>query len=181
MTTTGPKTAIKNPFMVWGSGHVARWHTHPDPRLRNSNDLTAAHSWRVAMLVYIMMDDKTEVPVINIMADILNGLLHDVPEVYTGDMSYKFKRQYPKLADGVEQAGKDWAEREGVLFSNSNPLVKLADRIDAWLWAAVHAPDLVTTESWAEMKSRIMEDAHYLGVADVVMELFLGCQNKDWF
>ena len=70
MVTTTERIRI-----LWGSGFVNRWHSHPDPRLRNAQDTTAAHSQRVAILV-------SQLPTNALLTndDMLAAIIHDAPE-----------------------------------------------------------------------------------------------------
>lgn len=51
------------------------------------NESTAEHSWSVAMIIIILMNDlKSEFGVIDELKAIKLGLIHDVVEIYAGDV-----------------------------------------------------------------------------------------------
>jgi hypothetical protein len=165
---------------LWASGFVNRWHTFPDPRLRNAGDTTAAHSWRVAMLVFrlfqfVRMDDKA------MLQNIMVALLHDTHEVVTGDIPYSAKRASPALRAEEERVGARWLEERGVLPFDMTPEVKLCDRLDSYLLAAVNAPDILDQDAWVDMANSIISDADDLGVGREVAAIMREAQYREMF
>lgn len=155
-------------YDIWRAGFVNRWHTFTDPRLRNSDDTVAAHSWRVALLVHRLQPSYSDLVSLQ---DICVALYHDVDELATGDHSYTFKRIRPDIAEETARYGRGWLDERGVPEFEVSALVKLCDRLDAYLFAASHAPEIVSYPAWTAMRADIMEAARALDLAEEVYDL----------
>lgn len=94
----------------------------------------AEHSFNVAVLV-MEICDRLGINGHTRAASIEWSLLHDMPEILTGDIDGKFKRQYPNirpvLAAAEEDAFNWWCEQSKVVHPTVNAIVKLADKIEA--------------------------------------------------
>lgn len=161
MVTTTERIRI-----LWGSGFVNRWHSHPDPRLRNSGDTTAAHAQRVAILV-------SQLPTNARLThdDMLEAIIHDAPECYTGDVPYRAKRDRQVNTDDAEDA---WWKELGFDAFYPSPLLKLADALDAILFVKHVAPDLLDRDDWQDCINHTLGWAKTLGLRDIVEELING-------
>lgn len=113
-------------FMMEG-GSVNRFHARPG--LLQQTD--AAHSWGVAMLVYLLSPVQPSVELL------LAALTHDLAEQYTGDTpapakwALDIQADYAKLEnDKLRQYGLDFSS---LLTSNEVRILKLADTMDGLL------------------------------------------------
>lgn len=149
-------------FRVWRA-EVSRWHHSIDHRLRNSGDTIQAHQCRVAQLLSMIFQDCTK-------DELLEAIMHDVAESWTGDVSYTAK-QTPIIRDAHNWAEADTALRLG-LPAVTSPRVKLCDGIDCILWANSRAPDTMHANGWPEHVRAVLSQARSLGVGDVVAEIF---------
>lgn len=154
---------------LWASGFVNRWHSHPDPRLRNAQDTTAAHSQRVAILVMMLGPvADTEERQSNVFHDLRAALLHDAPECFTGDVPAGAKR-YQEVLEGdilplaLENLESVWWETTGLPDVFISPLVKLCDLLDAIMFVRHVAPDLLEREDWRTDISKAYGQAATLG------------------
>jgi len=153
-------------YDIWASGFVNRWHTHPDPRLRNSGDTTAAHQWRVAVLV----DMLTEGFSIDTYMDLNAALYHDAAEVATGDAPYSAKKD-STLKTALDMAESAFWRRAEVDAPRRSALVHLCDNLDHLLFCAHHAPDLLDKEDWRRHTDEVMDMAEEMGLGTEVFSL----------
>lgn len=141
-------------YRVW-QGNVMRWHHNPDYRLRNSGDCNQAHQCRTGQLLAMLFPDATA-------DEFRQALLHDVPESWTGDPSYDAKKME------VVKSAHDWAETDTALRlglpAEKSPCVDLCDNLDAILFAASRAPDLMKRADWQAHIHATIENAIFLGV-----------------
>lgn len=149
---------------MWQSGAVNRWHTNPDPRLRNSGDTTAAHQWRVATLVMLLSPDADA-------ATLRAALWHDAPECFTGDVPYEAKKEWWVSTARAEEA---WWDDIGLEEPDVPGIVKLADTLDHLLFCKSVAPDLLARPDWRAHAEHVIGWADTLGVHDAVLELIYG-------
>ncbi|CAB4157508.1 hypothetical protein UFOVP681_26 [uncultured Caudovirales phage] len=149
-------------FRIW-QANVRRWHHSTDHRLRESNDCIQAHQARVAQLVALIFPDCTK-------DDLLEALFHDVPESWTGDVSYTAKH-VPIIKDAHAFAEADTALRLG-LPSTCSDRVKLCDGIDAILWAASRVSDTLAGNGWPYHIQQVKGLAWRLGVGPAVEGIF---------
>lgn len=166
---------------LWGSGFVNRWHTHPHPGLRNSQDLTGAHSWRVAILVTMIAADNPKVSVSTVISDVMAALFHDTPECATGDLASPFKRDNPEIATRLEGHDARWLADRSVPAFVQSPLVKLCDRLDSYLFMLVQAPDLTHNPPWAKLRRQIMHDAMDQDCSTLVVRLIETIEARECF
>lgn len=157
---------------LWASGFVNRWHSNPDPRLRCSNDTTAAHSHRVSVLVDLLYDSMDEHWQLSTKAQAVRAaLLHDAAENYTGDAPYGAKRD-SRISAAMQCGERDWWEREmGDDGPEMTPIVKLCDQIDAIMFCGHVAPDLLERDDWRAHEELVMDFASQLGLRDIVEDL----------
>ena len=158
---------------LWASGFVNRWHSHRDNRLRNAQDTDAAHSQRVAILVYRLWPLIDERWRIGTLADnIYASVVHDAPECANGDSPHTAKKDFELRAALGRMDGEWWKQIGDVPVMT--PIVKLCDIIDAIMFCREVAPDLLEREDWQDDIAYTLGFAAQLGVRDEVEELVDG-------
>lgn len=147
---------------VW-QAECLRWHHNTDHRLRNSGDGIQAHQARVAQLLALIFPDCTK-------EELLEAIFHDVPESWTGDVSYSAKRIE------VIRSAHDWAESDTALRlglpATCSERVKLCDGIDAILWCASRARDILDGNGWPDHIFSVKRQAWALNVGPIVEGIF---------
>jgi len=144
---------------IFRAGFVRRWHSNPD--LCHTVDRIDGHSARVARIILALHPSPS-------VALIRAALTHDDGESVTGDMSAVMKQQNPviasilALAEGVARRAL-WGHEPDLSDRDRNWL-KFADRLDAYMWAAHHAPHIMDRDGWPELLAWINETADVLGV-----------------
>lgn len=141
---------------VFLAGFVRRWHTSPD--LAHTGDRIDGHSGRVARIILLLHPDPS--------VDLLRAaLIHDDGESVVGDMKAPTKDKFPVIADALEEmeciARSDlWGLDTIDLVSGANSRwLKFADRLDAYMWAAHHAPHVMGSDGWPEAWQWLKESA----------------------
>lgn len=131
----------------WMAGLVRRWHANP--YLAHTNDSTAAHSGRMAAMA------------VNLgWIDILPAIVtHDTGEIVTGDIPWgqkssdtESRERDARIAMGLETGGYD------------DPRVKFLDRLDAYLWAWMYEPVLMTETEWRDQRFWLLETMKDYGI-----------------
>jgi len=164
MSDTRTRMSVEVVKELWASGFVNRWHSNPDPRLRNSGDTTAAHSQRVATLVALLTAAKLD--------DVLAALWHDAPEVFVGDAPGPAKRAFPNLQAALDHADEVWWKALGwERAPRTDGIVALCDKLDAYLFVRDVAPDRIFSGEWTSARHWLEARADTLGVGDVVRGL----------
>ena len=131
------------------AGLVKRWHVEGLP----ISQTTAEHSWGVAVILYLSGAPRNVVGW---------ALLHDMPEVSTGDMPGPEKRRNPALGEALKDAEKRWFKERGIVCDLTDEQlaeVEEADRLEAatWLWNAYYltgSPRIKELWEWCEAESR---------------------------
>ena len=150
---------------LWNAGHVNRWHTNPCHALRNSQDTVHAHSARVALILWQLWPDSTR-------EDILAALHHDLGESVTGDVSRMAKREMPSLGRLLDSIETGFANKHGLQQVARWDRIKLADDIDAFMWAASVPGSMVWIDAdWIEFYRDIMSRADGMRVGDKVRDM----------
>ena len=150
---------MTNLTSIFRAGFVRRWHSDPD--LCHTVDRIDGHSARVARIILALHPSPS-------VALIRAALTHDDGESVTGDMSAVCKQQNPviasilALAEGVARRAL-WGH-EPDLSDRDRIWLKFADRLDAYMWAAHHAPHIMDRDGWPELLTWINETAELLGV-----------------
>ena len=144
---------------IFRAGFVRRWHSNAD--LCHTVDRIDGHSARVARIILALHPSPS-------VALIRAALTHDDGESVTGDMSAVMKRNNPVIA--AHLAGAEYIARTD-LWGLDPPIcrvderwLKFADRLDAYMWAAHHAPHIMDRDGWPELLTWINETAELLGV-----------------
>ena len=149
------------------AGFVRRWHTNPD--LAHTNDRIDGHAGRVARIILMLHPSPS-------LALIRAALIHDDGESVVGDVKAPTKDAFPVIADALEemevQAVWDIWGSGPLLSSDDLAWLKFADRLDAYMWAAHHAPHVMGGDGWPEAWGWIEGEAARLGcwsmIADVI-------------
>ena len=150
---------MTNLTSIFRAGFVRRWHSNPD--LCHTVDRIDGHSARVARIILALHPSPS-------VALIRAALTHDDGESVTGDMSAVMKRNNPFIAahlaraEGVARRAL-WGH-EPDLSDTDRDWLKFADRLDAYMWAAHHAPHIMDRDDWPELLAWINETADVLGV-----------------
>lgn len=166
---------------LWGSGFVNRWHTHPHTGLRNSQDLTSAHSHRMLILLLAITEQDPAYNAMELAADMMAIIFHDSPEVATGDLGYPFKQANPKIKKILGDYDRKWFNERGVPHYEMTPICHLMDRLDSYLYMLTHASDLRYRAKWEELRMTILADADDLGYFDTVNKIIIKQTERDWF
>ena len=144
---------------IFRAGFVRRWHSNPD--LCHTVDRIDGHSARVARIILALHPSPS-------VALIRAALTHDDGESVTGDMSAVCKHGNPQLAEMLAEA--EYAARRALwgppqyMPQCDRNWLKFADRLDAYMWAAHHAPHIMDRDDWPELLAWINETADVLGV-----------------
>lgn len=156
-------------YRIW-QGNVTRWHHNTDHRLRNSGDCNQAHQCRTGQILAMLFPDATA-------DEFRQALLHDVPESWTGDPSYDAKKME------VVKSAHDWAETDTALRLGLpdyvSPRVKLCDNLDAILFAASRASDILYGQGWPEHIAATRRDAWALGVGPEVDGILMAGETHE--
>jgi len=149
---------------VFRAGFVSRWHTNPD--LAHTCDRIDGHSARVARIILALHPNPS-------LALIRAALIHDDGESVTGDVPMMTKsgrlRAELEAAEGAASRAL-WGDALPMLSGDDHAWLKLADRLDAYMWAAHHAPHIMDSDGWPEARKWIIAEAERLGVKDAVRE-----------
>lgn len=141
---------------IFRAGFVRRWHTNPD--LAHTCDRIDGHGARVARIILAWHPDPS-------LELVKAALIHDDGESVVGDMPYPAKtgrlgRAYRDAESAV--AKKIWGAFPR-LTGLDEAWLKFADRLDAYMWAAHHAPHIMDRDGWPEAWEWLAEVAADLG------------------
>lgn len=147
-------------FEAFIAGSTVRWHTNE--RLSGSHDRLDGHCARVARI--IMMLNPAPSPEL-----IFAALTHDDGEHRIGDLKGDAKSMLPDEVRACferieEKAIIDIWGRGANLVGDELLWLKFADRFDAVIWAAFHAPDLMLRPDWMESIAWCRSAADMLGI-----------------
>ena len=143
---------------VFCAGLTTRWHTNP--HLAQTCDRLDGHQGRVARLILALFPDASR--------DLLiAALTHDDGESVTGDIPATYsKSDIHKVAEALAR-GEIWGSGMLRLSYTDGQRLKLADKLDAYMWAEHHAPAVVLdNDEWSEAWQEIVKLAVELGVED---------------
>ncbi len=138
---------------IWRAGFVRRWHTNPD--LSHTVDRIDGHAARVAKIIFALHPDPS-------VELIRAALVHDDGESVVGDIPQTFKERCGEAwADALERteylASVDlWGHWRQALDRNDLAWLKLADHLDAYMWAAHHAPRVLDGDGWPEARRNLI-------------------------
>lgn len=143
---------------VFYAGLTTRWHTNP--HLAQTCDRLDGHQGRVARLILALFPDASR--------DLLiAALTHDDGESVTGDIPATYpKSDRHKVAEAFAQRDI-WGSGMPLLSYTDGQRLRLADKLDAYMWAEHHAPAVVLDNGeWSEAWQEIVKLAVELGVED---------------
>ena len=143
---------------VFYAGLTTRWHTNP--HLAQTCDRLDGHQGRVARLILALFPDASR--------DLLiAALTHDDGESVTGDIPATYpKSDMHKSAEALAR-GEIWGLGFQLLARYERERLRLADKLDAYMWAEHHAPAVVLDNpEWSEAWQEIVKLAVELGVED---------------
>ena len=148
------------PPTPWLATFVNRWHSGASaPYLAHTNDRIGGHSGRMGILALHYWPDCSR--------DLLVACLtHDMGEYMTADVPAPAKTDYLRaMLDDLEAEA---LSAMGITFpalDDTDQLrLKFLDRIDAYLWADHHAPQLMIRADWLADLSQLLELADAVGV-----------------
>lgn len=152
---------------VYRSGFVQRYHSNPE--IAWAGQTNGQHQWGVAILLLALFDARAN------MALLWEALHHDAGEMGTADMSAPNKRRHPAAAESLALAERneriEMGAPEAWLTVEEWAILKLCDGLEAWLFARVRCPWMLTGDGWPEMRLDLIERAKTLGVEARVEEL----------
>lgn len=145
-------------MIPWLATFTRRWHANP--ALAHTHDPVAAHSARMGVLALHFWGAGCSRELL------VACLCHDLGEHATGDVPCEAK------ADGTLRSALDRMEeaalhRMGMGYSLSADdarRLKFLDRLDAYLWAEHHAPQLLTRSDWVAAWQWLFVEAAALNV-----------------
>jgi len=148
----GRDTFLRN---IFRAGFVRRWHTNPD--LAHTCDRIDGHSARVARFI-LALHPKPSAALLEA------ALTHDDGESVVGDMPYSAKRGSlgVELRDAEVRAASALWGGSPLLQGDDMRWLKFADRLDAYMWAAHHAPHVMDRDGWPEAREWLLDEAKEL-------------------
>jgi len=145
-------------------GDVARWHAHPEGRLRHSGDTIESHQRRCVLLLKQIKPNASQ--------SLIDAVrYHDEAERWIGDMPYMTKKHFPVLAEYLRDAEMQIVKKYGIPQPSNTVekmMVKVVDMLDAYLWMMDRAPDLAEMPDWQEMRSSLVELSEDIAVYEHV-------------
>ena len=148
------------PPTPWLATFVTRWHSGASaPYLAHTQDRIGGHSGRMGILALHYWPDCSR--------DLLVACLtHDLGEYSTADVPAPAKIDYLRaMLDDLEA---ETLSAMGITFpaldSTDRDRLKFLDRLDAYLWADHHAPQLMIRADWLADLSQLIELADAVGV-----------------
>ena len=153
---------------VWKSGLVRRWHSNPD--MAHTAQTNAQHQWGCAILALSLWPDDHQL--------MIAALTHDVGEVGVGDVSAVAKLGSWALTDAINAAEKLSFERLDLPQPGWSRRLNLIDRLEAYLWTAQRAPQLLSGDGWPKAQHYILAEADRTDVFLEVSAIINGCNNE---
>lgn len=122
------------------AGRVLRYHAVPSVGSQN----IAHHSWGVAVICLYLTGGKASSELL------VEALMHDTAELFTGDIPFTVKRDRPDIKDTFDLMEDDAREAELLippqhLNDRDRALLKLADTLEGFIWCRkteLHGPVL---------------------------------------
>lgn len=175
-----PLMGVEATMRLWASGFVRRFHCNADRRLRDSGDTNGGHTQRVAILymcLFMAARRTVDEDAFAHLPALMIALLHDAPEVVSGDIPQPGKIRVPSLKDGDRAAESYywnsidavWSDTKN--WSTKTPELNLCDLLDAILFTKKEAPDRLTKLGWPKDIQLCLKMATDLGVYPMVYDL----------
>ena len=145
---------------AWLACFVTRWHSgRSSPWLAKTNDTIHGHGGRMAVLAQVLFDDWS--------ADLILACInHDMGEWGAADVPYEAKRD-PAMRSADDRLEGDCLDRLGLCYAVSEidaRRLKFIDRLDAYLWCQLHAPQIQSGLGWPDDLAWLLGEADCLGV-----------------
>jgi 5'-deoxynucleotidase YfbR-like HD superfamily hydrolase len=156
---------MTDPWAIFDAGQVRRWHCNA--AFRHVTDTTAEHSARVARLVLAMWPFASR-------ELLIACLQHDDGESGAwGDISGPAKARMSaaarcELEQAEEAAIIDLWGHKTRLCDRDAKMLRLADRLDAFMFARTHAPHILDRDGWPEARAWLEAAGIELGVSQFV-------------
>lgn len=145
----------------WHAGFTARWHAGESaPWLARSGDRVDGHGGRMAVLALHFWGGSAS-------RDLIAACVtHDLGEIVTGDVPKGAKANVAlrEVLDAAEGAALDHMRLRINLIAFDQARLKFLDRLDAYLWAQHHAPQLMARQDWQADHAWLLAAAARLGV-----------------
>ena len=143
---------------AWLATFTRRWHTSPD--LCHTVDPVGSHSARMGVLALQIWGAGAS-------RDLLAACLcHDLGESVTGDVPQPAKRDR-RVREALEFAEDRALAAMGMAFdltADDARRLKFLDRLDAYHWAAHHAPHILARDGWRADLQWLVAERDSLGV-----------------
>jgi hypothetical protein len=137
------------PTAAWYATLTPRWHAGDSaPWLARSGDTVGAHGARMAIMARQMWPDASP-------ALIWACIAHDLGEASAGDAPLAAKAD-PTLKNALDRLEAQAMAEMGIdmpLSPRDRDRLKYLDRLDAYLWAAHHAPHLMDRADWMQART----------------------------
>lgn len=146
---------------AWYATFVNRWHSgQSSPWLAKTGDNIGGHSGRMAALALHFWGDGASRELL------VACIVHDLGEYSVADVPCTAKRDPTLRAtlDRLEDAALARMRMTYSLSIDDADRLRFLDRLDAYLWAQHHAPDLVNSDAWFEDYDAIFNMAERLKV-----------------
>lgn len=137
---------------TWRATFTARWHTNPD--LCHTHDPVAAHSARVALILWTLWPDSPR-------DLILAALTHDLAESVVGDMPPAGKSM---LANAATAERLIAVQNGWQVETAEQAKLNFADKLDAYMWADHHRA--TGSDEWHDAAETLRFWADRLGVRE---------------
>ena len=149
---------------VFYAGLTTRWHTNP--WLAQTCDRLDGHQGRVARLILALWPDASR----NLL---ISALIHDDGESVTGDIPETYRKTVEQMGAEADALVDIWNGGWGKNFrafpdgGEDRKRIRLADKLDAYMWAEHHQPhEVMTRKEWSDAWQEIVKLAVDLGVED---------------
>jgi len=163
-------------FTLWRSGFVNRYHSHHEHSLRNSADLTDAHSARIVKLLLSLFKKEVD------LQTVLYIIMHDAPEFAAGDSPHHAKNKSPELKKALDNLESNEMKRfefhcsrsftyPAAVTDRQKDIVRMLDQLDSLLFQASIKPERMGQEQ--TLIAGILSQASKLGVRQDVGLLIL--------
>ena len=153
---------------IFAAARVTRWHTHP--RLSLTHDPLDGHQGRVARIIMALHPAPSA-------QLLMAALTHDDGEHVTGDMPGETKRDIDErlLSDlaFLEEDARErlWGNVHINVTGENADWLRLADRIDAFMWCGFHAAEELDKPEWQRARQWIFDASAKLGCNAPVGEM----------
>lgn len=148
----------------WLAGHVNRWHSGPSaPWLAHTNDRISGHSGRMGIMAMHIWPDCTR----ELLAACLK---HDLGEYRVCDAPHHAKADATlrSTLDRLEDAALARMCMTCSVSADDAKRLHFLDRLDAYLWNQLHAPQTMGWPSWQADRRALYALAEDLNVVRVL-------------